>query len=97
MIDFQGHLWLGIGNFNVPYEGASLMRTANGFDNWETLVGDGGTYFIYGFNDWRNWGIRSFSEFQDELYIGTAQCWDERCDPFVTGLQIWAWSGEICP
>lgn len=95
--EFENKLWLGIGNFNVTGgEGSSLMRSADGLTNWETLVGKNGTYYSYGFNKVLNWGIRTLAEYNSKLYIGTAQCWKSYCDPITTGAEIWEWSGETC-
>lgn len=97
-IGYQGHLWLGTGNFNVTGgEGSSLLRSADGLQNWETLVGRNGTYYSYGFDKVLNWGIRTLAEYNQKLYVGTAQCWKSYCDPVTTGAEIWEWSGETCP
>ena len=95
---FEGYLWLGTGNFNpAKNEGGSVLRSKDGLKNWETLVGDGGKYFGYGFDQPVNWGIRTLHEFNAKLYIGTVQCWKDSCAPFVDGTEIWEWSGEACP
>jgi hypothetical protein len=90
---FAGTLWMGTGNFNIPgNEGGSALRSTGGM-HWEPMVGANGQYFGYGFDDWRNWGIQSFAEYRGHLYIGTEQTWRPEFDQWVTGLQIWRWSG----
>ncbi len=93
---YNNELWFGAMNKNLWGKGGSLYRSANGL-TWEKLVGAGGSYFGYGFSDWKNWGIRSFEEFNGDLYIGTAQCWFEFCKPWMTGAEIWKWTAETCP
>jgi hypothetical protein len=96
---FEGALWLGVFSlFNHVYDakGASLWRSFDG-ENWETMVGLNGTSLTYGFGDVRNWGIRSFAVYNDRLYIGTANCFHERCQPNAMGTEIWEWPGEVCP
>jgi hypothetical protein len=98
-IDYQGELWMGIGNFNVEGgEGGQAWRSPTGAPgSWETMVGPNGTYAPTGFGNGMNWGIRSFAEYNGKLYLGTAQCWQDWCEPDVTGAEIWEWSGETCP
>lgn len=94
---FENKLWLGTGNFNVTGgEGGSVLRSADGLTNWQTLVGKNGSYYSYGFDKVLNWGIRTLAEYNGKLYIGTAQCWKSYCDPVTTGAEIWEWSGETC-
>jgi hypothetical protein len=94
---YDDYLWLGTGNFNpLKGEGGSVLRSRNGITNWETLVGDGGTYFDYGFNRPINWGIRTLAVYQNRLFIGTVQCWKAACDPLTDGTEIWEWSGDPC-
>jgi len=96
---YQGYLWMGIGNFNIENgEGGQAMRSATGAPgSWEMMVGPNGKYAPTGFGNWINWGIRTFAEYNGKLYLGTAQCWQDWCDPDVTGAEIWEWSGETCP
>jgi hypothetical protein len=94
---FNNQLWFGAMNKNFwAGKAGSIYRTDDGV-TWETLVGAGGTYFNYGFDDWKNWGIRTFEEFNGDLYIGTAQCWFEFCKPWMTGAEIWKYTVEACP
>lgn len=94
---FEGHLWLGTGNFKPGAgKGGSVLRSQDGRTGWETLVGANGSYFSYGFDRPLNWGIRTVKVFNNRLYFGTAQCWKAQCDPLTTGTQIWEWSGEAC-
>jgi hypothetical protein len=46
-----------------------------------------------GFGQRINWGIRNMAEFRGKFYLGTAQCYFPRCLAFVTGTEIWEWSG----
>jgi hypothetical protein len=98
-IAYQGYLWMGIGNFNIENgEGGQAWRSPTGAQgSWEVMVGPDGTYAPTGFGNWMNWGIRTFAEYHDKLYVGTAQCWQDSCDADVTGLEVWEWSGETCP
>ena len=98
-IDYQGHLWLGIGNVNIEGgEGGQAWRSPTGDPgSWEVMVGPDGVYAPTGFGNWMNWGVRTFAEYQGKLYVGTAQCWKSWCQPEVTGAEIWEWSGETCP
>jgi hypothetical protein len=94
---YEGYLWLGTGNFNpILGEGGSVLRSQDGLRNWQTLVGEGGTYYDYGFDKPLNWGVRTFAEYQGKLHIGTVQCWKEACDPYTQGTEVWEWSGESC-
>ncbi len=96
---YQGYLWMGVGNFNIENgEGGQALRSLTGNQgSWEMMVGPNGTYAPTGFGNWMNWGIRTFAEYNGKLYLGTAQCWQDWCDPDVTGAEIWEWSGETCP
>jgi hypothetical protein len=95
---FENKLWFGTGNFNPSKgEGGSVLRSADGLTNWETLVGNGGTYYGYGFGKPINWGIRTFADFNSKLYIGTVQCWKTSCASLTQGTEVWEWSGEACP
>lgn len=98
-IDYQDHLWLGIGNFNVlAGEGGQAARSPDGSrTSWQMMVGPNGAYAPTGFGNWMNWGVRSFAVYRDKLYLGTAQCWKPWCAQYVTGTEIWEWSGETCP
>ncbi len=93
---YEKHLWLGVTNTNLLFEGGSLWRSPDG-NIWEEMVGANGSYMGYGFDDTKNWGVRSFTNYNGKLYIGTAQCWFESCDLFVTGAEVWEWPGESCP
>lgn len=92
---FEGALWLGVGNRNVLRKGASLWRSFDGV-TWEEMVGANGTFMGYGFDDTRNWGVRTFETFNGKLYIGTAQCEFGNCAKMVTGAEVWEWPGEAC-
>ncbi|HEY3520541.1 MAG TPA: hypothetical protein VGK80_05805, partial [Rhodanobacteraceae bacterium] len=96
---YQGYLWMGIGNFNIENgEGGQALRSVTGNQgSWEVMVGPNSPYAPTGFGNWMNWGIRTFAEYNGKLYLGTAQCWQDWCDPDVTGAAIWEWSGETCP
>lgn len=98
---FEDQLWLGVFNaLNAIFDvkGGSVWRSADGSPgSWEELVGGDGIYHSYGFDDTTNWGIRSFETFQDKLYIGTANCRLERCQPAAMGAELWEWPGEACP
>jgi hypothetical protein len=96
---YEGYLWLGVGNFDIlGGEGGQAVRSPDGGrGSWEMMVGPGSPYYGYGFGNWMNWGIRSFAVYHDKLYLGTAQCWESWCTPYVTGAQVWEWSGEACP
>lgn len=98
-IAYQGQLWMGVGNFNIENgEGGQAWRSPTGAQgSWEIMVGPNSSYAPTGFGNWMNWGIRTFAEYHDKLYLGTAQCWQDWCDPDVTGAEIWEWSGETCP
>ena len=96
MHTYEGALWLGVTSTNILRKGGSVFRSFDG-ENWEEMIGAAGTYMGYGFDDTRNWGIRSFETYNGKLYIGTAQCWFEGCERFVTGAEVWEWSGESCP
>jgi hypothetical protein len=97
--EYQGYLWMGIGNFNIENgEGGQAWRSPTGAQgSWEIMVGPNGKYAPTGFGNWINWGIRTFAEYNGKLYVGTAQCWQDWCDPDVTGAEVWEWSGETCP
>ena len=96
---YQGYLWMGIGNFNIENgEGGQALRSVTGNPgSWQVMVGANSPYAPTGFGNWMNWGIRTFAEYNGKLYLGTAQCWQDWCDPDVTGTEIWEWSGETCP
>ena len=98
-LGYQGQLWLGVGNFNVAGgEGGQAWRSPSGAPgSWEIMVGDGSPYAPTGFGNAMNWGVRSFAEYHDRLYLGTAQCWQDDCAADVTGAEVWEWSGEACP
>ena len=85
-------IWFGAMNIQIGQKGGSLWNSTLGVF-WDKLVGLNGQYFGYGFDDLRNWGIRTFAEFQGDLYIGTAQCWFTECQIFVSGAEIWRWNG----
>lgn len=97
---YKRDLWLGVMNPSLGEQGGSLWRSGSlwrwGFQ-WEELVGANGVFQGYGFNDLRNWGVRTFENFQNNLYVGTAQCWEQRCEEFVSGAEVWRWTGEACP
>ena len=93
---YNDQLWFGVMNRDIFNKGASLFRSTDGL-TWEKLVGGGGTFFGYGFNNGKNWGIRSFAEFNGDLYIGTAQCWVEFCRPFMIGAEVWKYTEAACP
>ena len=83
-------------NYVMDAKGGSVWRSFDG-EIWEEMVGGNGTYMWYGFGDKHNWGIRSFEVYNDKLYIGTANCFHERCQPDAMGTEIWEWPGEACP
>lgn len=91
---FEDQLYLGT-NYDAPgYGGGSLFRTDDG-ETWESLVGEDGAYDLAGFNDVRNWGVRSFATYEDELYIGTANYpyFDEGLEDAM-GAQIFKFLGD---
>ena len=96
---YENQLWLGMGNFNIlAGEGGQAARSPDGNRNdWQMMVGQNGAYAPTGFGNWMNWGIRSFAVYHDKLYVGTAQCWKPWCAQYVTGTEVWEWSGEACP
>jgi uncharacterized membrane protein len=98
-IEYEGQLWLGMGNFNIlAGEGGQAARSPDGGRaSWQMMVGKNGAYAPTGFGNWINWGVRSFAVYHDKLYVGTAQCWKPWCAQYVTGTEIWEWSGEACP
>jgi|AntAceMinimDraft_9_1070365.scaffolds.fasta_scaffold27784_1 hypothetical protein len=91
---YEQELWFGAMNKSIGTKGGSIWRFKDGR---EEMVGGNGIYAGYGFDNLSNWGIRSFETFQGKLYIGTAQCWVEGCDPYVSGAEIWEWPGKSCP
>ncbi|GMQ83962.1 MAG: hypothetical protein BMS9Abin06_0710 [Gammaproteobacteria bacterium] len=93
MHKYQGALWLGVANLNVLKKGGSLWRTFDG-TTWEEMIGQNGTYMSYGFDDTKNWGIRSMETYNGKLYIGTSQCEFGGCSAFISGAEVWEWSGE---
>lgn len=93
---YEGALWLGVANTNILGKGGSVFRTYDG-TAWEEMIGANGSYMGYGFDDTRNWGIRTFETYNGKLYLGTAQCWFPGCETFLTGAEVWEWPGESCP
>ncbi|MBR4408190.1 MAG: hypothetical protein IKT11_00535, partial [Bacteroidales bacterium] len=59
-------------------QGFDILVTPDG-SSWEKVVGDG-------LNDPYNYGARTFTRFNDELYVGTA-------NPYF-GAQLWKVTGE---
>lgn len=95
-ISYDGYLWLGTYNYLAAYagiKGGAVWRTADG-ENWTEMVGRNGLYHGYGFDNVYNWGIRSFSVYNDKLYIGTANNY-QASD--ANGTEVWEWPGEACP
>ena len=88
---FENDLWLGIFN----YTGARAWKTDNGLD-WVEMVGPASTFAPAGFGNPWNWGVRSLEEFNDKLYLGTAQCILVECLGVIPGAAIWEWPGEAC-
>ncbi|MAE71615.1 MAG: hypothetical protein CME06_14250 [Gemmatimonadetes bacterium] len=81
---FLGTFTMGL--IDPFHHGASLYSTEDGA-HWTRDVGILGRLSPPGFLDRNNYGIRVLEPFQDELHIGTAQCFF--CVMSVGGTEVW--------
>eukprot|EP01068_Selenidium_serpulae_P002943 Selendium_serpulae@DN277_c0_g1_i1.p1 len=88
-LEHRGMLYMGTFQqgpvYGLTKEGGRVYRM-DPYEIIEEIVGPEGSLAKEGFNDWRNYGIRTMANYQGKLYMGTAQCFFCLYRP---GTNIW--------